>query len=166
MTARERRHPPPHPPEKHPFLPTLLQLQKKPKNCYNPILVGKIFSAVEPTIWHLGDSPKYEWPIHGAQWSRLAMALPPHPPTTPPSRRRRHTQNNIRRSSLGTLPLKSTKWGVGGGGVEELEAVPETLKELSLCEMQVLGTSGSDFGDNGQIIQRFVRFSGVGGSVQ
>lgn len=89
------------------------------------------------------------------------MALPLHPPTTtPPSRCRRHTQNNIRRSSLGTLPLKSTK--CGGGGVE-LEAVPETLKELSLCEMQVLGTSGSDFGDNGQIIQRFVRFSGGGG---
>lgn len=74
-------------------------------------------------------------------------------------------QNNIRRSSLGTLPLKSTKWGVGrwGGGGGGLEAVPETLKELSLCEMQVLGTSGSDFGDNGQIIQRFVRFSERGG---
>lgn len=84
------------------------------------------------------------------------------PPTTLPSRRR-HTQNNIRRSSLGTLPLKSTKWGRVGGRRGGLEAVPETLKELSLCEMQVLGTSGSDFGDNGQIIQRFVRFSGGGG---
>lgn len=40
----------------------------------------RIFSVVEPTIWHLGDSPKYEWPIHRAQWSRLAMA-----PSSPPS---------------------------------------------------------------------------------
>lgn len=55
--------------------------RKKKKPCYNPILVGRIFSVVEPTIWHLGDSPKYEWPIHGAQWSRLAMALLPLPPS-------------------------------------------------------------------------------------
>lgn len=40
----------------------------------------RIFSIVEPTIWHLGDSPKYEWPIHRAQWSCLAKA-----PSSPPS---------------------------------------------------------------------------------
>lgn len=51
------------------------------KTRYNPILVGRIFSVVEPTIWHLDDSAKYEWPIHRAQWSRLAMArLPLLPP--------------------------------------------------------------------------------------
>lgn len=65
-----------------PFLPALLELTKnRKKNGDNPILVRRIFCAVEPTIWHLGNSTKYEWPIHRAQWSRLAMALPP---TTPP----------------------------------------------------------------------------------
>lgn len=37
----------------------------------------RIFSVVEPTIWYLGDSPKYEWPIHEAQCRRLAVALLP-----------------------------------------------------------------------------------------
>lgn len=84
----------------------------------------RIFSVVEPTIWHLGDSPKYEWPIHRTQWSRLAMALLPLP--APYSK-----QYSAQRSWH--FSPKSTK--------EELEAVPETLKALSLCEMQVLGTS-------------------------
>lgn len=84
----------------------------------------RIFSVVEPTIWHLGDSPKYEWPIHGAQWSRLAMALLPLPPP--------YSKQYSAQQSWHVSP-KSTK--------EELEAVPETLKALSLCEMQVLGTS-------------------------
>lgn len=84
----------------------------------------RIFSVVEPTIWHLGDSPKYEWPIHGAQWSRLAMARLPLPPP--------YSKQYSAQQSWHFSP-KSTK--------EELEAVPETLKALSLCEMQVLGTS-------------------------
>lgn len=84
----------------------------------------RIFSVVEPTIWHLGDSPKYEWPIHEAQWSCLAMALLPLPPP--------YSKQYSAQQSWHFSP-KSTK--------EELEAVPETLKALSLCEMQVLGTS-------------------------
>lgn len=84
----------------------------------------RIFSIVEPTIWHLGDSPKYEWPIHRAQWSCLAKALPPLPPP--------YAKQYSAQQSWHFSP-KSTK--------EELEAVPETLKALSLCEMQVLGTS-------------------------
>lgn len=130
VTVRERRHPPLQ--KDILFSLHFYNSKKNPKNCYNPILVGRIFSAVEPTIWHLGDSPKYEWPIHGAQWSRLAMALPPHLPTTPPHHPSipppppHSKQYSPQQSWHSSLEINK----VGGGG--ELEAVPETLKELSL----------------------------------
>lgn len=107
-----------------PHFPTSFSTLAQLKNLLQSHPCWRIFSVVEPTIWHLGDSPKYEWPIHGAQWSRLAMALLLLP--APYSK-----QYSARQSWH--FSLKSTK--------EELEAVPETLKALSLCEMQVLGTS-------------------------
>lgn len=107
-----------------PQFPTSFSTLAQLRNLLQSHPCWRIFSVVEPTIWHLGDSPKYEWPIHGAQWSRLAMALLLLP--APYSK-----QYSARQSWH--FSLKSTK--------EELEAVPETLKALSLCEMQVLGTS-------------------------
>lgn len=107
-----------------PNVPTSFSTLAQFKNLLQSHPCWRIFSVVEPTIWHLGDSPKYEWPIHGAQWSRLAMALLPLPPP--------YSKQYSAQQSWHFSP-KSTK--------EELEAVPETLKALSLCEMQVLGTS-------------------------
>lgn len=62
-----------------PNFPTSFSTLAQFKNLLQSHPCWRIFSVVEPTIWHLGDSPKYEWPIHGAQWSRLAMALLPLP---------------------------------------------------------------------------------------
>lgn len=63
-----------------PSFPTSFSTLAQFRNLLQSHPCWRIFSVVEPTIWHLGDSPKYEWPIHGAQWSRLAMA-----PSSPPS---------------------------------------------------------------------------------
>lgn len=104
----------------------------------------RIFSVVEPTIWHLGDSPKYEWPIHKAQWSRLAMAL--HPPL-PPS----ILKTIFSAAVLALFPEINKR------GTRSCPWNPQSIKPLwdaSTWHKQ------SDLNDNGQIIQCFVRFRG------
>lgn len=111
---------------KVPFFSTLAQSKKREKK--NPVtipsLLGEYLALLSQQygIWVILLNMNGPFTgLNGVAWQWPSF------PSLPPYSKQYSAQQSWHFSP------KSTK--------EELEAVPETLKELSLCEMQVLGTS-------------------------